>query len=115
MHLELLREARYNIKPGTTSMRKNLPKEARLNRKTRKKAPRAHAATRFRSSLESPSESPPTVQAFPLANKPLYDAIPELVKIDKTAAFVASSRLLTQQVLNRLPLFNRFSFPLEYL
>lgn len=75
----------------------------------------AKAGTLNRSSWGFLSESPATIEAFPLADKPLSYTIPGAVKIDKTATFVASIRPSTQQVLHGLPLFNRFSFPLKDL
>ncbi len=60
-------------------------------------------------------KSPATIEAFPLANKPLYDAIPEVVKIDTTATFITSMRLSAYQLFEGLSLLNRRLSAFKYL
>jgi hypothetical protein len=69
----------------------------------------------FISSGEFLSKSPTTIEAFPLANKSLHDSIPEVVEIDTTPTLVTSMRLSTDHLFQGLPLFDRVSFPFEYL
>ncbi len=60
-------------------------------------------------------KSPATIEAFPLANKPLYDGIPEVIKIDTTATLIASMRLSTYQLFEGPSLLNRRLFAFKYL
>ncbi len=61
------------------------------------------------------SKSPTTIEAFPLANKPLHNGIPVIVQIDATAAFITPIRPTIQQLLQGLLLLNRLPFPFENL
>lgn len=74
----------------------------------------ANAENLLRSSKEFLLESPTTIEAFPLTNKPLNDTVPEVVKIDTPTTLVASTGLSTHQFLDGLPPFNRLSFPFKY-